>query len=44
MKVLPFVPGSFGRYEWTAFLFWSALGAAFWRARRPQAAVGVSGS
>jgi amino acid transporter len=44
MKVLPVVPGSFGRYEWMAFLFWSALGAAFWRARRPQAAVGVSGS
>jgi amino acid transporter len=45
MKVMPFVPGSFGRYEWTAFLFWCALGVAFWRARVvSQAAVGVSGS
>jgi hypothetical protein len=44
MKVVPFVPGSFGRYEWTAFLFWSALGALFWRTRRAQAAVGGSGS
>jgi amino acid transporter len=44
MKVLPFVPGSFGRYEWLAFLFWCALGAGFWRARRTQAAVGASGS
>ncbi len=33
MKVLPFVPGSFGPYEWTAFLFWCAIGVAFWLAR-----------
>jgi amino acid transporter len=44
MKIVPVVPGSFGRYEWLAFLFWSALGAAFWQTRRAQAAVGVSGS
>ena len=30
MKVLPIVPGSFTRWEWIAFLAWSALGFGFW--------------
>lgn len=33
MKVVPGVPGSFTRAEWTAFLLWSGLGLAFWLAR-----------
>jgi len=28
MKVLPFVPGHFTRYEWIALFLWCALGAA----------------
>jgi len=36
MKVLPFVPGSFTRIEWTSFLAWCGIGALFWYTRRPQ--------
>ena len=38
MKVLPFVPGSFTRIEWTSFLAWCGIGALFWCTRRPQRA------
>jgi amino acid transporter len=38
MKVLPFVPGSFTRIEWTSFLTWCGIGALFWYTRRPQRA------
>jgi basic amino acid/polyamine antiporter, APA family len=38
MKVLPFVPGSFTRIEWTSFLAWCGIGALFWYTRRPQKA------
>lgn len=34
MKVLPFVPGSFSRWERTAFATWRALGLGFWLSRR----------
>lgn len=34
MKVLPPVPGSFTGNEWLALGLWSALGCAFWLARR----------
>ncbi len=34
IKVLPGVPGSFTAAEWIAFGLWSALGLAFWVARR----------
>ncbi len=37
MKALPFVPGSFTRNEWMAFLAWCAIGAAFWLTRRGAA-------
>jgi len=30
MKVVPWVPGSFTRNEWIAFLAWSSVGLAFW--------------
>ena len=33
MKVVPQVPGSFTRAEWTAFAGWSGLGLLFWLAR-----------
>jgi APA family basic amino acid/polyamine antiporter len=33
MKVIPSVPGSFTRPEWTAFVAWSVAGLAFWLAR-----------
>lgn len=36
MKVLPFVPGHFSRYEWLALFLWCALGAAV-KNRRPAA-------
>jgi len=37
MKALPFVPGSFTRNEWIAFLGWCGIGALFWVTRRsPQ--------
>jgi len=32
MKVVPQVPGSFTRAEWTAFAGWSGLGLLFWLA------------
>jgi amino acid transporter len=35
MKVIPLVPGSFTRAEWTAFVAWSAVGLVFWFLRRP---------
>jgi APA family basic amino acid/polyamine antiporter len=34
MKTVPAVPGSFTRWEWIAFLGWSALGLTFWLIRR----------
>jgi APA family basic amino acid/polyamine antiporter len=34
MKVLPFVPGHFSRYEWLALIVWSVLGLAV-RVRAP---------
>jgi amino acid transporter len=33
MKVVPRVPGSFTRAEWTAFAGWSGFGLLFWLAR-----------
>jgi amino acid transporter len=36
MKVLPAVPGSFGRMEWIAFAAWMALGTVFWLSRSPR--------
>jgi amino acid transporter len=38
MKVVPQVPGSFTRAEWSAFAAWSAAGALFWMLRRKRAA------
>jgi len=38
MKVVPSVPGSFTRNEWTAFIAWSAAGLAFWLLRRREPA------
>ncbi len=47
MKVVPLVPGSFGRAEWAAVVAWSGLGAALWLGRstpeRPGAQVRASG-
>ena len=34
MKVIPQVPGSFTRAEWTAFTAWSLAGLLFWLLRR----------
>jgi APA family basic amino acid/polyamine antiporter len=34
MKLLPFIPGHFSRYEWIALFLWCALGAAV-KNRRP---------
>jgi amino acid transporter len=34
MKIVPQVPGSFTRAEWTAFMAWSGAGLAFWLLRR----------
>ena len=34
MKAVPWVPGSFTRNEWAAFLAWSAVGTIFWLSRR----------
>jgi amino acid transporter len=36
MKIVPAVPGSFGRSEWIAFAAWCALGLVFW-ALKPAA-------
>jgi amino acid transporter len=33
MKLLPFVPGSFGRYEYMSFAGWAALGYILWLRR-----------
>jgi amino acid transporter len=33
MKIVPGVPGSFSRPEWTAFIGWSAFGLIVWLAR-----------
>ncbi len=38
MKIVPQVPGSFGRAEWAACAFWSALGAGLWLARTRRTA------
>lgn len=43
MKLVPFVPGSFGAAEWTAFVLWSLLGAGLWRSR-PRLAAEQSGA
>jgi APA family basic amino acid/polyamine antiporter len=37
MKVVPSVPGSFTRAEWTAFATWSTVGLVFWLLRPRQA-------
>jgi APA family basic amino acid/polyamine antiporter len=37
MKILPAVPGSFDRAEWTAFVLWSLLGFLFWLAGHRKA-------
>lgn len=34
MKVIPLIPGSFGRYEYLAFVAWIALGFLLWKRRR----------
>jgi len=34
MKLVPAVPGSFGRAEWIAFALWVGAGLSFWVARR----------
>jgi basic amino acid/polyamine antiporter, APA family len=34
MKVVPAVPGSFGRYEYVALAVWIALGFLLWKRRR----------
>src|SRR5262249_50034909 len=39
MKIVPAVPGSFTTAEWTAFVAWSAVGLAFWLARRRRTGV-----
>lgn len=36
MKIVPGVPGSFGRAEWIAFVAWSLLGLTFWVTRRQR--------
>src|SRR5499427_199644 len=36
MKIVPGVPGSFGRSEWIAFVAWSVLGLVFWLTRRQR--------
>ena len=36
MKVLPWIPGSFGRYEYISFAGWAVLGCILWL-RRPRA-------
>jgi basic amino acid/polyamine antiporter, APA family len=34
MKIVPFVPGHFSRYEWLVLILWSLLGIALHRSRR----------
>jgi APA family basic amino acid/polyamine antiporter len=41
MKIVPFVPGHFSRYEWLALTLWVSLGMAL--KRSPRAAVALSG-
>jgi amino acid transporter len=36
MKVLPFVPGHFSKYEWLALALWLGLGATLRRRQEPQ--------
>jgi len=36
MKLLPWIPGSFGRYEYISFAGWAVLGCILWL-RRPRA-------
>jgi hypothetical protein len=38
MKVIPFVPGSFGRYEYLALGVWIVMGFALWKRRGKSAA------
>jgi basic amino acid/polyamine antiporter, APA family len=40
MKVLPFVPGNFSRWEWLALALWLLTGILIGRPRGPQQAVG----
>jgi len=45
MKVLPSIPGSFGRYEYVALLGWIALGyVLWWRRKLEPVAVGAGSS
>jgi amino acid transporter len=45
MKIVPAVPGSFTRAEWTAFAAWSAAGLVFWLLRpRAVRRASLSGS
>jgi basic amino acid/polyamine antiporter, APA family len=38
MKVVPIVPGSFGRYEYLALAAWISLGLVMWKRRSPKSA------
>ena len=38
MKVVPFVPGNFSRWEWLAFALWLLIGILIGRPRGPQIA------
>jgi amino acid transporter len=44
MKITPWVPGSFGRWEWAAFAAWTATGWLLWigRSRQPAPAAIVA--
>jgi hypothetical protein len=36
MKVIPLVPGSFGRYEYLALAVWIAIGFSLWKRRSKE--------
>ena len=40
MKMLPFVPGDFSRWEWLALGLWLLTGILIGRPRGPQLAIG----
>ena len=40
MKIVPFVPGNFSRWEWLALSFWLVTGILIGRPRGPQLAHG----
>lgn len=44
MKVLIFVPGHFGNWEWLAFVLWILLGILIGRPRGPNIAIGGNGN